>query len=109
MINVRQGVFHLRNEEASYLFRVKDGFLEHLHFGARAETSDALAFAARPGCGWGDSTLYRTKNGRWFLTDASGVQPALYPVTTERAAVYVGMYAAERYGEFFPITEIEEA
>ena len=59
MINVRQGVFHLRNEEASYLFRVKDGFLEHLHFGARAETSDALAFAARPGCGWGDSTLYR--------------------------------------------------
>ena len=58
MINVRQGVFHLRNEEASYLFRVKDGFLEHLHFGARAETSDALAFAARPGCGWGDSTLY---------------------------------------------------
>ena len=59
MINVRQGVFHLRNEEASYLFRVKDGFLEHLHFGARAETSDAPAFAARPGCGWGDSTLYR--------------------------------------------------
>ena len=47
MINVRQGVFHLRNEEASYLFRVKDGFLEHLHFGARAETADALAFAAR--------------------------------------------------------------
>ena len=46
MINVRQGVFHLRNEEASYLFRVKDGFLEHLHFGARAETADALAFAA---------------------------------------------------------------
>ena len=59
MINVRQGVFHLRNEEASYLFRVKNGFLEHLHFGARAETADALAFAARPGCGWGDSTLYR--------------------------------------------------
>ncbi len=59
MINVRQGVFHLRNEEASYLFRVKDGFLEHLHFGARAETADAPAFAARPGCGWGDSTLYR--------------------------------------------------
>ena len=33
MINVRQGVFHLRNEEASYLFRVKNGFLEHLPFG----------------------------------------------------------------------------
>lgn len=58
---------------------------------------------------FGDSTLYRTKNGRWFLTDSSGVQPALYPVTTERAAVYVGMYAAERYGEFFPMNEIEEA
>ena len=41
--------------------------------------------------------------------DASGVQPALYPVTPERAAVYVGMYAAERYGEFFPMNEIEEA
>ena len=58
---------------------------------------------------FGDSTLYHTKNGRWFLTDASGVQPCLYPVEPERAAVYVGMYAAERYGDFFPITEIEEA
>lgn len=58
---------------------------------------------------FGDSTLYRTKNGRWFLTDASGAQPALYPVTPERAAVYVGMYAAERYGDFFPMNEIEEA
>ena len=60
MINVRQGVFHLRNEEASYLFRVKDGFLEHLHFGARAETADAPAFAARPGRGWG---VFETKIG----------------------------------------------
>ncbi len=58
---------------------------------------------------FGDMTLYRTKNGRWFLTDAFGVQPCLYPVEPERAAVYVGMYAAERYGEFFPMSELEEA
>lgn len=56
-----------------------------------------------------DNTLYRTKNGRWFLTDASGVQPSLYPVLPERAAVYVGMYAAERYADFFPTNELEEA
>lgn len=58
---------------------------------------------------FGDSTLYRTKNGRWFLTDASGVQPCLCPVMPERAAVFVGMYAAERYEEFFPANELEEA
>ena len=58
MIEVKNGVFHLRNETASYLFRVKDGFLEHLHFGPRAEFSDAQAFAVQPGCGWGDSVQY---------------------------------------------------
>ena len=58
---------------------------------------------------FGDNTLYRTKKGNWFLTDASGVQPALYPVPPERAAVYVGMYAAERYVEFFSAAELEEA
>ena len=35
MIEVKNSVFHLRNETASYLFRVKDGFMEHLHFGPR--------------------------------------------------------------------------
>lgn len=59
MITVRHGVFHLQNEKSSYLFRIKDGFLEHLHFGARVSASDADALAVRPGCGWGDSTLYQ--------------------------------------------------
>ena len=59
MITVKHGVFHLQNEKSSYLFRVRDGFLEHLHFGARVNASDADALAVRPGCGWGDSTLYR--------------------------------------------------
>ena len=35
MITVKHGVFHLQNEKSSYLFRVRDGFLEHLHFGTR--------------------------------------------------------------------------
>ena len=59
MITVKHGVFHLQNEKSSYLFRVRDGFLEHLHFGTRLSASDADALAVRPGCGWGDSTLYR--------------------------------------------------
>ena len=59
MITVKHGVFLLQNERSSYLFRVRDGFLEHLHFGARVSASDADALAVRPGCGWGDSTLYR--------------------------------------------------
>lgn len=59
MITVKHGVFHLQNEKSSYLFRVRDGFLEHLHFGTRLSASDADALAVRPGNGWGDSTLYR--------------------------------------------------
>ena len=51
MITVKHGVFHLQNEKNSYLFRVRDGFLEHLHFGARVSASDADALAVRPGCG----------------------------------------------------------
>ena len=85
MINVRQGVFHLRNEEASYLFRVKDGFLEHLHFGARAETADAPAFAARPGCGWGDSTLYREGSNADCLDILRSSGAAAAAATTAKA------------------------
>ena len=59
MITVKHGVFHLQNEKSSYLFRVRDGFLEHLHLGTRLSASDADALAVRPGNGWGDSTLYR--------------------------------------------------
>ena len=59
MITVKHGVFHLQNEKSSYLFRVRDGFLEHLHLDTRLSASDADALAVRPGNGWGDSTLYR--------------------------------------------------
>ena len=61
MITVRRGVFHLQNEKSSYLFRLHDGVLEHLHFGVPVSESDADALAVRPGCGWGDSTLYRER------------------------------------------------
>ena len=34
MIEERNGVFHLQNDSASYLFRVtQEGFLHQLHFG----------------------------------------------------------------------------
>lgn len=59
MIWVKQGVIHLQNEVSSYVFRVKDGFLEHLHFGARVQNGDEEALCVKPGHGWGDSTLYR--------------------------------------------------
>ena len=59
MITVRHGVFHLQNEHSSYLFRVRDGLLEHVYFGAGVSSVDAGALAVRPGCGWGDSTLYK--------------------------------------------------
>ena len=51
MITVKHGVFHLQNEKSSYLFHVRDGFLEHLHFGTRLSASDADALAVRPGNG----------------------------------------------------------
>ena len=59
MITVKHGVFHLQNEKCSYLFRVRDGFLEHLHFGAQVCPEDAAALAVQAGYGWGSSTLYQ--------------------------------------------------
>ena len=59
MITVKDGVFHLQNDNSSYLFRIMDGYPEHLHFGTRVETTDAEALTAGLGCGWGGSTLYK--------------------------------------------------
>ena len=60
MITEENGVFHIRTETYSYLFKIDAyGLAEHLHFGARVSASDADALAVQPGCGWGDSTLYR--------------------------------------------------
>ena len=58
MIYCKDNVFLLKNDTLSYLFRVgKYGELEHLHFGAPVELTDADAFACRPGLGWGASVL----------------------------------------------------
>ena len=67
MITVNNGVFHLQNEENSYLFRIMDGYPEHLHFGGRVESGDAEALAPIPGCGWGGSTLYDERSNACCL------------------------------------------
>ena len=68
MIEERNGVFHLQNETASYLFRARpEGFLEQLHFGEPVALEDADALAVRPGLGWGDSVLYDEKSNACCL------------------------------------------
>ena len=58
MITHENGLFHLKNENLSLLFRVtRYGLLEQLHFGAPVEDADAEALACRPGLGWGSSLL----------------------------------------------------
>ena len=59
MIEEKNGVFHLQNDSASYLFRVtQEGFLQQLHFGVPVQIEDTEALAVRPGLGWGDSVQY---------------------------------------------------
>lgn len=59
MIEVKKGIFHIRSDAFSYLFRVGvHGQLEQLHFGAPVELEDAEAFACKPVLGWGSSVLY---------------------------------------------------
>ena len=58
MITHENGLFHLRNENLSLLFRItRYGLLEQLHFGTPVEDGDAEALACRPGLGWGSSLL----------------------------------------------------
>jgi len=58
MITHENGLFHLKNENLSLLFRVtRYGLLELLHFGTPVEDADAEALACRPGLGWGSSLL----------------------------------------------------
>jgi len=58
MITHENGLFHLKNENLSLLFRVtRYGLLELLHFGTPVENADAEALACRPGLGWGSSLL----------------------------------------------------
>lgn len=58
MILHENGVFLLKNEQFSYLFRVgKYGELRHLHFGAPVSLSDADALDVIPGPGWGSNLV----------------------------------------------------
>lgn len=58
MITETNGVFHIKTEAYSYLFRVNAyGLLEHLHFGLPVKTEDALALSCRAGLGWGSNVL----------------------------------------------------
>ena len=58
MITHENGLFHLKNDNLSLLFRVtRYGLLEQLHFGLPVEDADAEALACQPGLGWGSSLL----------------------------------------------------
>ena len=58
MITHENGIFHIRTDVYSYLFKINTyGIPEHLHFGAPVQTADADALACRPGLGWGCSVL----------------------------------------------------
>ena len=58
MIFADNGLFLLKNNTFSYMFRVnKYGQLQHLHFGAPVQPEDALALSCRPGLGWGGHVL----------------------------------------------------
>ena len=63
MITEENGVFHIRTETYSYLFKIDAyGLAEHLHFGAPVKTRDAGALSCRPGLGWGASILLDAKD-----------------------------------------------
>ena len=58
MIEHKNGLFHLKNENFSCLLRInRYGLPEQLHFGAPVDSRDADALACQPGLGWGDSLL----------------------------------------------------
>ncbi len=64
MIEVKKGIFHIRTDAFSYLFRVgAHGQLEQLHFGAPVGLEDAAALACKPVLGWGSSVLYNEDDG----------------------------------------------
>ena len=63
MITHSEGVFHIRTEKYSYLFRINSyGISEHLHFGVPVSGGDWQAFSCRPGLGWGSSVLLNSED-----------------------------------------------
>lgn len=58
-ITYADGLFHLRTEHSSYMFRLSpQGKLEHLHYGSRVSDSDAEALSLKRSVPYGDSVLY---------------------------------------------------
>ena len=58
-ITYDKGLFHLRTEHSSYMFRVTpQGQLEHLHYGAPVRDADAEALSLKRAMPYGDSVLY---------------------------------------------------
>lgn len=58
-ITYDKGLFHLRTEHSSYMFRVTpQGQLEHLHYGAPMRDADAEALSLKRTMPYGDSVLY---------------------------------------------------
>lgn len=58
-ITYDKGLFHLRTEHSSYMFRVTpQGQLEHLHYGAPVRDADAEALSLKRTMSYGDSVLY---------------------------------------------------
>lgn len=58
-ITYDKGLFHLRTEHSSYMFRVTpQGQLEHLHYGAPVRDADAEALSLKRTMPYGDSVLY---------------------------------------------------
>ena len=74
MITESNGVFHIRTNCYSYLFRVNPyGLLEHLHFGAPVRTEDAHALSCRIGLGWGSNVLLQ-ENDTASCADAMALE-----------------------------------
>ena len=60
MITEENGVFHIRTQTYSYLFKIDDyGLAEHVYFGAPVKTRDVGALSCRQGLGWGSAVLLR--------------------------------------------------
>ena len=61
MVTEENGVFHIRTEAYSYLFRIDAyGLAEHVYFGLPVKTRDAGALSCRPGLGWGSAVLLKS-------------------------------------------------
>ena len=67
-ITFDKGLFHLRTEHSSYMFRLTpQGQLEHLHYGSRVTDADAGALALKRSLPYGDSMPYPGADAAYCL------------------------------------------